>query len=104
MFVSRIMIKMFYELLFSGNSKAKKNVIIFGAGALGIIVKRVIMSDATGDFNISAFLDNDRKLQSKDIGGIPVFSPRKLTKGFLEKHGIKTMIFAIRNITGIRKE
>ncbi len=98
MFVSRILIKMFYELLFSGNSAKKKNVVIFGAGALGLIVRRVIMSDSTGDYSISAFLDNDKKLQSKDIGGIPVFSPRKLTKGFLEKHGIKTMIFAIKNL------
>ncbi len=98
MFVTRIMIKMFYELLFSGNTAKKKNVIIFGAGALGIIVKRVTMSDATGDYNISAFLDNNKKLQSKDIEGIPVFSPNKLTRDFLEKHAIKTMIFAIRDI------
>ncbi len=98
MFVMRILIKMLYELLFISNPANKKNAIIFGAGSMGVIVKRVVMSDPTGDYNISAFLDNNRKLQSKDLGGIPVFSPAKLTKIFLDKHGIETMIFAIRDL------
>ncbi len=89
---------MLYELLFISNPANKRNVIIFGAGSMGVIVKRVVMSDPTGDYNISAFLDNNRKLQSKDLGGIPVFNPAKLTKKFLDKNGIETMIFAIKDL------
>lgn len=93
----RILIKMFYELV-STNPVKRKNVIIFGAGSMGVLVKDVILSDHSSDYNIIAFLDNDKKIQRKKLSGIPVFSPKKLKKDFLEKNEIKTMIFAIVNI------
>jgi FlaA1/EpsC-like NDP-sugar epimerase len=76
----------------------KKNILIFGAGAMGVIVQRVIESDTTSEFNILGFLDNNKKLQSKVLGGIPVFCPAKLSKSFLEKHKVETMVFAIKDI------
>ncbi len=97
LFISRILIKMFYEMV-SIKSMDKKNIIIFGAGAMGIIVKRVIESDTNSAYNIVAFLDNNRRLQSKNLSGIPIISPKKLLKSFLEKHKVETMIFAIKDI------
>ncbi len=97
LFMSRILIKMFYEMV-SIKSFEKKNIIIFGAGAMGVIIQRVIESDTNSEYNIIAFLDNNKNLQSKNLGRIPVFSPSKLSKVFLEKHGIDTMIFAIKDI------
>lgn len=100
--ISRISVKMFYEMV-SAKPVNKKNVVIYGAGAMGVIVKRVIGSDPQNDYNIVAFLDTDKKLQRKILDGIPVFSPEKLTSSFLEKYRIKTMIFAINDITASRK-
>lgn len=97
LFISRILIKMFYEMV-SIKSFEKKNIIIFGAGAMGIIVQKVIESDTNSEYNIIAFLDNNRNLQSKNLGRIPVFSPNKLSKSFLEKHAVESMIFAIKDI------
>lgn len=97
-FTARIFIKMIFELLFIQRSSARRNVIIFGAGSMGNIVKNVIMSDGSADYNITAFLDNDKNLQSKNISGIPVFHPKSLTKKFLEKHKIESIIFAIKDI------
>ncbi len=94
LFIVRIMIKMFYEMVFAKPAN-RKNVVIFGAGSMGIILERVIMSDHNSGYNIVAFLDNNRTLQRKKINGIPVFGPMKLTRGFLDKHNVKTMIFAI---------
>ncbi len=102
LFVVRILVKMIYELV-SNDPKNKKNVIIFGAGSMGVIVKRVIGSDNSNEFNIVAFLDNNRKLQNKSLSGIPVFGPKKLKKEFLEKYQIDTMIFAIVNIPSNEK-
>jgi len=102
MFISRISVKMFYEIV-SVRPANKKNIIIYGAGAMGVVVKRVISSDTENDYNIVAFLDSNKKLQRKILDGIPVFSPDILTEGFLEKHGVKTMIFAINNIAPARK-
>ncbi|MEN8228954.1 MAG: nucleoside-diphosphate sugar epimerase/dehydratase [Bacteroidota bacterium] len=97
LFIVRILIKMFYELV-SVKPADKKNVIIFGAGSMGIILERVIQSDSNSKYNIVAFLDNNKKLQQKNLNGIPVFGPMKLTKGFLDKHNVQTMIFAIKDL------
>ena len=53
--------------------------------------------------SIVAFLDGDKKLQRKNLNGIPVFNPEKLSESFLEKHKVKTMIFAINDIAQSRK-
>ncbi|MDF1574707.1 MAG: nucleoside-diphosphate sugar epimerase/dehydratase [Bacteroidales bacterium] len=102
LFISRISIKMFYEMV-AVRPVNKRNVVIYGAGAMGVIVNRVIGSDTENDFNIIAFLDEDKKLQRKNLEGIPVFSPEKLTTSFLEKNKVKTMIFAINDIESNRK-
>lgn len=102
LFISRISVKMFYEMV-SIKPVNKKNVIIYGAGAMGVVVKRVISSDTENDYNIVAFLDHNKKLQNKQLNGIPVYSPGRLTEGFLEKNRVKTMIFAINDIAPSKK-
>jgi len=102
LFISRISVKMYYEMV-AVRPVNKKNVVIYGAGAMGVIVKRVISSDTENDYNIVAFLDGNKKLQHKNLNGIPVFNPDKLTENFLEKHKVKTMIFAINDIAQSRK-
>lgn len=100
--ISRITVKMFYEMI-SVRPANKKNVIIYGAGALGVVVSRVISSDTENDYNIVAFLDTNKKLQGKILSGVPVFSPEKLSSSFLEKNKVKTMIFAVNDIAPARK-
>lgn len=102
LFITRISIKMFYEMV-SVRPVNKKNVIIYGAGAMGVIVKRVIGSDMENDYNIVAFLDSNKKLQNKQLNGIPVYNPARLTESFLEKNQVKTMIFAINDIAATKK-
>jgi FlaA1/EpsC-like NDP-sugar epimerase len=102
LFISRISVKMFFEMV-SIKPSNKKNVIIYGAGAMGVIVKRVISSDTENDYNIVSFLDIDKKLQGKLMDGIPVYNPAKLTREFLVKNNVKTMIFAINDIAPSRK-
>ena len=100
--ISRISVKMFYEMV-AVKPVNKKNIVIYGAGAMGVVVKRVISGDTENDYNIVAFLDGDKKLQRKNLNGIPVFSPEKLTESFLEKNKVKTMIFAINDIAQSKK-
>jgi FlaA1/EpsC-like NDP-sugar epimerase len=102
MIISRISVKMLYEMV-SVRPSNKKNVIIYGAGAMGVVVKRVISGDTEHDYNIVAFLDGDKKLQGKNLNGVPVFSPDRLTENFLYKHKVKSMIFAINDIEPARK-
>lgn len=103
LFMIRILIKLFYELS-NANSYNKKNVIIYGAGVMGTLVKRVILMDQDNEYNVVAFIDQSRKLQNKKLDGIPVFSPRKLRKDFMAKMEVEIMIFAVSNISNEEKK
>ncbi|MEN8230969.1 MAG: nucleoside-diphosphate sugar epimerase/dehydratase [Bacteroidota bacterium] len=103
LFAFRIAIKMFYELLVTTSSVRKKNVIIFGAGSLGMTVRGVIAGDRSSDLNIVGFLDNNRKLQRKSLEGYRVYCPTKLNREFLEKHDVKTLVFAIKEISATKR-
>ena len=102
LFFARILIKMSYELV-SLKPGERKNVVIFGAGTMGVIVRRVIQSDTRNQYHIAAFLDNNKNLQGKKLEGIPVLDPKKLKKNFLEKGNIQSMIFAIRDLSPVEK-
>jgi FlaA1/EpsC-like NDP-sugar epimerase len=93
---------MFYELV-TTDRKNFKNVIVFGAGSMGVLMKGVIESDGDNDYNIVAFVDNSRRLQNKSLSGIRVLSPKKLNREFLKKHEVEVMIFAIKDIPGSEK-
>jgi FlaA1/EpsC-like NDP-sugar epimerase len=102
LFAVRITIKSLYHLITSSYTK-KTRVLIYGAGAMGVIVKRVLLSDMKGDHQVVAFLDTNKHLQGKKLNGIPVFSPKMLTRSFIHKHSIETMIFAIKDISQAEK-
>jgi FlaA1/EpsC-like NDP-sugar epimerase len=98
----RIFIKMFYVFV-SVPSSTKRNVLIYGSGETGIIVKRVIQSDPRSGYQLKGFIDDDIKLQGKKVDGYPVFSKNILTKEFVDAEGISVFIFAIKDISAIRK-
>lgn len=98
LFSIRIAIKLFF-LLISTSTVEKKRVLIFGAGAAGVIVKRVIQSDVKGGYQIAGFLDENKYLQGKKLNGIPVYNPGILSESFLKRYKIETLIFAIIDIS-----
>jgi FlaA1/EpsC-like NDP-sugar epimerase len=99
----RVSIKMFYVFV-SIPSSNRKNVLIYGSGETGIIVKRVIESDPKSGYQLKGFIDDNSKLQGKKVDGIPVFSNDVLNKEFLETEGIQVFIFAINDISAVRKK
>lgn len=102
LFGIRIAIKTLYHIITSNSSK-KERVLIYGAGAMGVIVKRVLMSDVKGAYEIAGFIDKNRNLQGKKLNGIKVFPPHIISEEFLHRHGIKTMVFAIKDISNAEK-
>jgi FlaA1/EpsC-like NDP-sugar epimerase len=97
LFFVRIIIKIGFQLI--STSGEKKNVLIFGAGDMGVIVKRLINSDIQSSYQISGFLDYNNKLQGKKLNGILVYNPNVLNSVFLLKHKIDTLIIALENIS-----
>jgi len=102
LFFIRIFIKVLFRFAIH-YEKNKKRVLIYGAGEMGFVVKRVLMSDPRGDFNVVGFIDNSRRLQGKNINGLPVYSPAILSADKVQKNNIQTIIIAINKISASRK-
>lgn len=98
LFLYRMMIKLVFRFATSSGRKTK-NVLIYGAGDLGFIVKRVIMSDPEYGYKVTGFIDTNKNLQGKKINSIPVHGPEFLNAESLSKNKIKTIILAIRDIS-----
>jgi len=103
LFFIRIFIKMFYEFA-TTVARDRKNVLIYGSGDMGIVVKRVIEGDTKSQFQLKAFIDDDRKLQGKKVDGYPVYSRNVLNKEFFEKEEINTFIIAIEKLAPFKKK
>jgi len=99
----RIFIKMFYVFV-SVPVHNRKNVLIYGSGETGIIVKRVIESDPRSSYQLKGFIDDNIKLQGKKVDGFPVYSKNVLTKEFVEAERISVFIFAIKDILPAKKK
>jgi FlaA1/EpsC-like NDP-sugar epimerase len=103
LFLFRVFIKMFYVFISAPSSK-KRNVLIYGSGETGIMVKKVIQADPRSVYHIKGFIDDNIKLQGKKVDGFPVYSKKVLTKDFIEAEGISVFIFAIKDISPRRKK
>lgn len=103
LFFMRISIKMLFRFATSSLKVATKRVLIYGAGEMGFIVKRVLLSDPKDGFSVSGFIDDNPYLQGKKINGISVYGKEILTQDFIKKKRIDTLILAIHNISPIKK-
>ena len=82
---------------------SKRSVLIYGAGELGFVVKRVVLSDPRYGFHVSGFIDDDKTLQGKKINGINVYGPSALSADFVEKYRIESLIIAIKALSVDKK-
>ena len=103
LFSFRVFVKIFYEFA-STSSRDKKNVIIYGSGEIGIVVRRVIEADSRGPYQVKCYIDDDRKIQGKKVNGFPVYSRQILTREFIKKEQIQAFIIAINNIAPAKKK
>jgi FlaA1/EpsC-like NDP-sugar epimerase len=103
LFSTRLAAKVLFTITLNSKRPSGKRVLIYGAGEMGFIVKRVILSDPRDGFFVIGFIDDNRKLQGKKINGIKVFSPDIIERNFLIDNGIKTLIIAIRNLPPKKK-
>lgn len=98
LFFERVSIKVVFRFATS-SGRGTRNVIIYGAGELGFVVKRVILSDPKYGFNVKGFITRDKSLQGKKINGIPVFEYSELSSDFINRNKIESLILADDQIT-----
>ena len=102
----RIGFKLLYNqyALNSFTREKPKNIIIYGAGEAGIIVKRSFDRNIKLNRRVIAFLDDNPKLQNKSVEGIKIYpSNVDCTRLCPDPENVE-MIIAIKNFKGVRKQ
>lgn len=103
LFYMRIAVKVLFRFAHHSYKRLTKRVLIYGAGEMGFVVKRVLVSDPRGGFSVNGFIDDNRQLQGKKINGIAVYSADILNTEFIRKQKIETLVLAIANIPPVKK-
>jgi FlaA1/EpsC-like NDP-sugar epimerase len=100
----RFFVKTFYHNIIRKREGHKQNVVIFGAGGLGAIVRQSMERDVQAKLNVISFGDDNPSFFGKSMEGIPVLSMSKiLTAEFIEKYQLETIIIAISDINPLRR-
>ena len=103
LFFMRISVKMLFRFANRTYKGSTNRVLIYGAGEMGFLVKRVLLSDPRGGFNVIGFIDDNKQLQGKKINGIQVYGPDIISSNFILKNKIQTLILAIHKISSYKK-
>ncbi|WP_164109593.1 MULTISPECIES: polysaccharide biosynthesis protein [Sphingobacterium] len=97
----RTSIKIFFQYSKTAR-KIKKNTLVFGAGELGIAVKRTFDHDLTSNKIIVGYLDDNASKIGKSIDGVKIFGSEELTK-VIYKCAVDELIIATPSIPPDKK-
>jgi FlaA1/EpsC-like NDP-sugar epimerase len=81
----------------------QKRLIIYGAGELGVFLKKSINTHYHNEYKLIAFIDDDKNKIDRYIGGIKVISATKNLEQFIIKEKVTDIIIANKAITASRK-
>lgn len=98
----RVIVKTLY-IEFKNPYKNKKYILIYGAGEAGIITKRTLDKDASSQYKVIGFIDDDEKKQDKRIENIPVYSPEDIDTLVKDKN-IDAIVISIQNLSFEKKQ
>jgi FlaA1/EpsC-like NDP-sugar epimerase len=99
----RLVVKQMFD--YALNAKTNRhNVIIYGAGDLGLTTKRVLMNDSDSNVKVLAFIDDDETMVQKKVEGVPIYNAGKVSLNKLIKENkIEQLIIAVQHVSADRK-
>jgi FlaA1/EpsC-like NDP-sugar epimerase len=100
----RVLIKLAYRSAFQEKKSSSINVMIYGAGELGMVTKTTLESKGHQHYSISGFIDNNPGKTGKTINGIRVYKAEDIDKDFISRKNIREIIFSIQNIDAGKKQ
>jgi FlaA1/EpsC-like NDP-sugar epimerase len=98
----RMSVKLIYFELKTGNQE-RARVIIYGAGEAGVITKRTLDRDMQTQYDVVAFIDDNRKKVGKKIEGALIYHTDDIEK-LLSHRSIDRVIISIQNLPKVKKE
>ena len=102
---TRFVVKLLYSKFQTSTEVKVNRVMIYGAGASGIITKNTLIHDTSRDYEIVCFIDDNPSKIGRSIEGIPILSNEKsFSRNYLEKNGVKEVIISIQSkLSGLRR-
>lgn len=95
----RYLISYFYDSLLNFQSQSiKKNILIYGAGEMGLILKKTIESSVKKNYNVVGFLDDDATKIGRYLNGIKIYNPFLHIESLVAKNHITDIIIATNKI------
>lgn len=95
---SRFVVKLLYARFQTSQESRATRVMIYGAGASGIITKNTLTHDTSREYDVISFVDDNPSKVGRSIEGIPILSNSKaFTKAYLEKNKISQVIISIQS-------
>lgn len=102
---SRLVVKYFYEVIAFNRRQNTQRVLIYGAGSSGLTTLHTLAQDRTKDFEILGFVDDNPYKFGKAIGGVFVYSPKKVfTFQFIKKHRPDQIIISIQKSLSAKRK
>ena len=81
----------------------QRRLLIYGAGELGVFLKKSLSTHYENNFKLFEFLDDDKNKIGRYIGGVKVIDAEREMKSSIIKHGITDIIIANKMLTPARK-
>lgn len=96
---SRFVIKSMYNNILNRERKKRVRVLIYGAGAAGMLTRNALMQDMYYQYEIIAFIDDNNSKVNKTLEGIPVLSrERALNINYTRRYQVSQLIIAIQKL------
>ncbi len=96
---SRFVIKSIYNQMLHQQNKRRVRVMIYGAGAAGMLTRNALLQDGMFHYDIIAFIDDNTTKVNKALEGIPVMSAeRAINADFVKRYKISQLIIAIQRM------
>ncbi len=101
---SRFMVKLLYVRFKTSIDHKATRVMIYGAGASGIITKNTLMHDTSREYQIVAFIDDNDNKVGKSIEGISIIDNQKaFSESYLLKNKVDQVIISIQTALPIKR-
>lgn len=106
--VGMITMRLFAQRIYNDYFKKRRpttNIVIYGAGAAGVIAYNALQQDLRREYHVAAFVDDDPSKAHQTLNGIPVMERRLvLTEQFVRRNDISMLLIAIPSIRTMHKQ
>ena len=103
-----IIVRLFMQRIYNEFFRRRRqttNVVIYGAGAAGLIAYNALHQDSNTEYHVVAYIDDDMSKVNQQLNGVPVMRVRNvLTPKFIESKKVTQLIIAIPSIRVMHKQ